>query len=102
MRYLASVSVFALGLLTSGACFGAPFCVVTSSGKQCWYYDEPSCERAAAAGRGGCIVNPDEVRAPSSGAPFCVVTSYGTNCWYYDAPSCQQAAASARGRCVAR
>jgi hypothetical protein len=38
---------------------GAPFCVVTSYGEQCQYYDAPSCQRAAQQARGGCVVNPD-------------------------------------------
>jgi hypothetical protein len=94
----------AIASLTSLPAMAAPFCVVASFGKQCWYYDEPSCQRAAAAIRGGCIINQEEVAAPpaASGAPFCVVSMTGTQCWYYDVPSCQQAAQIARGTCVAR
>lgn len=89
-------------LIFSGAAVAAPFCIVTASGKQCYYYDSPSCERAAASARGASLINDAEVHAPPAGqgAPFCVVTATGTNCWYYDAPSCQRAAASARGQCV--
>jgi hypothetical protein len=94
----------AVAVLSSFSAVAAPFCVVASYGKQCWYYDEPSCQRAAAIARGGCIVNQDEfaARPPAFGAPFCVVASYGTQCFYYDVPSCQQAARIAAGACVAR
>jgi len=97
-------SIFALAAsLFAIAAGAAPFCVVTSFGKQCNYYDEPSCERAAASMRGGCVLNENEVRAPApTGAPFCVVTSFATQCFYYDVPSCQRAAETSRGRCVAR
>ncbi len=77
----------------------APFCVVRSYGTDCFYYDLPSCRRAAGPD-GACIVNPDEAQAPSGAAPFCVVTSYGTQCWYYDASSCRRAASSSGGACV--
>jgi hypothetical protein len=103
MRSFSSAAFLAFGMFGASACVAAPFCVVTSFGKQCYYYDEPSCERAAAVARGGCIVNQEEVRPPSgAGAPFCVVASYGTQCFYYDVPSCQRAAQVARGSCVAR
>jgi hypothetical protein len=36
---------------------GAPFCVVTSTGNQCYYYNEPSCQRAARAANGYCAYN---------------------------------------------
>ena len=79
----------------------APFCVVTGVSTNCWYFDAPTCQQAAAAQRGACVINKDEVQpAPKSGAPFCVVSGTGTNCWFYDAPSCQQAAAAQRGTCV--
>jgi hypothetical protein len=89
-------------LLSVQLIYAAPFCVVTSYGKNCWYYDMPSCQEAAVSSRGACVINQNEVKIPSGGAPFCVVTSYGTNCWYYDAPSCQQAAASNGGTCVVK
>lgn len=34
---------------------GAPFCVVASFGQQCFYYDYPSCQRAAASANGACV-----------------------------------------------
>lgn len=83
--------------------YAAPFCTVFSYGKQCYYYTWEECQQAAGS-QGACVVNDQEVRAPSggssSGAPFCVVTSFGTNCWYYDAASCRQAAASSGGVCA--
>jgi hypothetical protein len=93
------VSILALGATLASA---APFCAVTAAGKQCYYYDEPSCEPAAAA-RGACVINSDEVRAPSGGAaPFCVVASWGTQCSYYNFQQCETAARAARGTCAAR
>ncbi|MDP3491780.1 MAG: hypothetical protein Q8R82_01605 [Hyphomonadaceae bacterium] len=52
-------AAFAVGLMTAGAATAAPFCVVTSFGTNCWYYDAPSCQRAAADARGACVVNPN-------------------------------------------
>lgn len=34
-----------------------PFCMVSSTGSQCWYYTLPDCQRAAAQVGGGCVVN---------------------------------------------
>lgn len=98
----------------AGSAVAAPFCVVTSYGDQCYYYDYPSCQRAAERARSTCVAQGNEQNnsdaqpprsnyAPpqrASGPPFCVVTSYGNQCYYYDAPSCQRAAQSARGACV--
>jgi hypothetical protein len=95
-----------LAALVASSAAAAPFCVVSSTGENCWYFDYPSCQRAAAQARGACVAQQEEAPRqsyqprPAAGAPFCVVTSYGTNCWYYDAPSCQRAAQSARGACV--
>ncbi len=91
-----------IAVLTAGVATAAPFCVVTGAGKQCFYYDEPSCERAATSLRGACVVNNEEVKAPATGAPFCVVTSAGAQCSYYNFQACENAAKSLRGRCVAR
>lgn len=77
----------------------APYCAVFSFGQQCYYYDWKSCAQAA-GNQGACVINQDEVKAPSGGAPFCVVASYGTQCYYYDAQSCRQAAASANAVCA--
>lgn len=101
---MSNLKKVAIGLsivvMAQGA-FAAPFCVVTSYGRQCYYYDNPSCQRAAASSNGACVINQEEAKpAPASGAPFCVVTSYATQCWYYDASSCQQAAANSNGACA--
>jgi hypothetical protein len=95
----------AVGVLWAGPVLAAPFCVVTSYGTNCWYYDAPSCQRAAEQARGACVVS-DQDRGPTSTPrrsnepPFCVVTSYGRNCYYYDADSCRRAAASSGGGCI--
>jgi hypothetical protein len=94
------VLLLCFGIFQPVEIYAAPFCAVFSSGKQCYYYTWDECQRAAGS-RGACVINDEEVKAPSSnGAPFCVVTSYGTNCWYYDAASCRQAAASSGGVCA--
>ncbi len=91
---------FLLLLFTSTAVFAAPFCVVKSTGTNCWYYNMNSCRQAAGT-QGACIINQEEVEQPSaSDAPFCVITSYATQCWHYNAESCRQAAASSGGACV--
>lgn len=91
-----------LALETSQA---APFCVVKSYGKDCYYHTRSSCERAA--GRDGmCVANSDDEergsRSPSSGfgAPFCVITPYGKECRYYSASECRRAAERSDGACV--
>ena len=91
-------------LLSGGAAVaGAPFCVVSSFGKQCTYYDEPFCQRTANTLHGACVINTEEAKPPSnSGPPFCVVSSFGTQCTYYDAPACERAAEALHGRCAAR
>lgn len=38
---------------------GAPFCVQTSYGVDCWYYDMSSCRNAARSKNGLCVINPD-------------------------------------------
>jgi hypothetical protein len=102
MTPLIRLTITALLTMTATLALAAPFCVVTAGGKQCYYMDEPSCERAAAAARGACVINQAETRTPSGGAPFCVVSSFGTQCSYYDLQQCQNAARSARGTCAAR
>jgi hypothetical protein len=86
-------------ILPSAGALAAPFCAVFSYGRQCFYFNMESCLQAA-GDSGACVVNGDEVQAPSGSAPFCVVASYGTQCFYYDAQSCRAAAASAGGACV--
>ena len=57
-----SGSLFLLPALVAAA----PFCAVTGSGTNCWYYEVQSCRQAAGPG-GACVANPDEVR-PSTGS----------------------------------
>jgi hypothetical protein len=97
-RTIAAVALTAVSTFATAA----PFCVVTSAGRQCFYMDEPTCERAAASARGACVINQSEVRAPANGAPFCVISSAGTQCSYYDAQQCENAARIARGSCAAK
>jgi len=96
------IAAILLSLSFTDIAFAAPFCVVTSYGENCWYYDANSCRQAASSTNGACVINNQQAQAPSGGAPFCVVTGYGTNCWYYDANSCRQAAATSNGECVVK
>jgi hypothetical protein len=97
MRIAVSIVLLALTALSAQA---APFCAVFGYGRQCFYFDMNSC-RQAAGSQGACVVNEEEVQAPSSsGAPFCVVQSFGTQCFYFDADSCRRAAANSGGACV--
>ncbi len=91
-----------IAMLITGVASGAPFCVVTAAGKRCYYYDKPSCERAAESARGACVGNVADERPPVGSAPFCVVSAAGTRCFYYDLQPCEDAARAARGTCAAR
>lgn len=42
---------------SSAAAQSAPFCMVSASGTECWYYTLPDCQRAAAPVGGGCVTN---------------------------------------------
>jgi len=90
---------FLVLMLAASIAFAAPYCTVFSYGKQCYYYDWNSCQRAAGSS-GACVLNQEEVKTPSGSAPFCVVAPYGTQCFYYDAQSCRQAAAEANATCA--
>jgi hypothetical protein len=57
-KFCTIAAAFAL-LAVPGTSKAAPFCVVTSSGTNCWYYDAESC-RQAAGQRGACVVNSNE------------------------------------------
>ena len=90
---------FYILMLVASTTMAAPYCAIFSYGKQCYYHDWNSCQRAAGS-QGACVINQQETKAPSGGAPFCVVASYGTQCYYHDAQSCRQAAASANAVCA--
>lgn len=62
MRRLLLASAF-FGLATSAMAQSAPFCVVSGTGTNCWYYDAPSCQREAARVRGACAVNNQRQRS---------------------------------------
>jgi len=88
---------------------GAPFCVVTALGKQCFYFDVSQCQQEAVTLGGMCIPNEQrhENRSlgtsikPSVGvAPFCVVNVNGRHCWYYQVELCKQQAVAMQGMCV--
>jgi hypothetical protein len=56
---------FASILLFPALATAAPFCVVTGSGTNCWYYDAQSCRQAAGTA-GACVVNPNEMQTQRS------------------------------------
>lgn len=102
MNTFTRLSIAAALTLCAAAASAAPFCVVTGMGKQCYFFDEPSCQRVAASQNGACVINSEEARAPAFGAPFCVVSSFGTQCTYYNLQQCENAARAVRGSCAAR
>ena len=101
MKHIAKLLILSvIAVASSEQAFAAPFCAVFSFGRQCYYYDLPSCQKAAGTA-GACVINQDEVQAPSANeAPFCVVHSYGTQCYYWDAQSCRRDAENSGGACV--
>ena len=107
VRNLKLTLVAAIAILSCTTAVAGPFCVVISGlGRQCHYFDEASCARAATAAHGSCVVNTAEVTAPSDTprqARFCLVSAgTGAKCNYYDLSSCARAAQDAGGSCVAR
>ncbi len=98
MNIFLTMVVAVVSICSASIAVAAPFCVVFSSGKQCYYYDLRSCQQAA-GNTGACVTNSDETRAPSGGGQFCVVTGISTDCFYYDAQSCRAAARTSGGVC---
>jgi hypothetical protein len=100
--HLATVALVTAAVIVATAISGwaeAPFCVVAAFGRQCFYYDAPSCQQAAAAARGACVANVPAQDA-SGGAPFCLVSGFGAQCAYYDMDACRSAARSVGAACV--
>lgn len=89
-------------LATSQIASAAPFCTLTSYGKDCSYNDYSFCMSQAKNLNGTCVTNNSERQyTPQSGnSPFCVVSSYGTDCSYNDANLCNRTAASLMGTCA--
>src|SRR2546421_7629239 len=79
VRNLKLTLMAAIAILSCTAAVAGPFCVVISGlGRQCHYFDEASCARAATAAHGSCVVNTAEVTAPSDTprqARFCLVSA---------------------------
>ena len=94
--------ILLLVLSTSSNALAAPFCTVTSYGKDCSYSDFNFCQRTAQNLGGACITNSSENRyTPQSGNyPFCVVSSYGTDCSYSNVNLCKQTAQAVQGACA--
>ena len=59
--------VFAV--LMASAAFSAPFCTVSATGKNCWYFRVDDCQRAAAGIGGACIYQDEEPVHPISPPP---------------------------------
>jgi hypothetical protein len=92
---------FILSIAFVPCALSAPFCVVTSYGKNCYYYDADACQDAARSANGMCVVNDEDETNHANEAPFCVAQSYGLSCYYYTADACYQAASASGGACVA-
>jgi hypothetical protein len=102
-----AVTFAALFSLIANGASAATFCVVNTFGTNCSYFDYPTCQQAAEATRGTCVVGQGDqnplLPTPQTQPlqpPFCVVSSVATQCWYYDAPTCQQAAQAVGGACI--
>jgi hypothetical protein len=59
-------AVTALAAFCAGEAIAAPFCVVSATGRQCYYYTLSECQRAARQVDGGCVANTE---APPSNSP---------------------------------
>jgi hypothetical protein len=81
-----------------------PFCVVvTGVGRDCKYYDEASCARAAIERQGACIDRSTGFGiGPNKGARYCLIGAGEAKCSYYDAASCAKAIQDFGGTCVER
>ena len=90
------ITLFLILTLGADTLLSAPYCAVFSFGKQCYYYNYKSCIEAA-GNQGACVINQEEVKAPSGNAPW---ASYGTQCYYYSAQACRDAADSANVVCA--
>src|SRR2546429_7216898 len=107
VRNLKLTLMAAIAILSCTAAVAGPFCVVISGlGRQCHYFDEASCARAATAAHGSCVVNTAEVTAPSDTprqARFCLVSAggWGAGGYYHLLPSAPPTP-RARRRYVAR
>lgn len=87
---------------TSSFAVAAPFCTLTSYGKDCSYSDYSFCMSQAHNLNGTCVTNNSQNQyTPQSGnSPFCVVSSYGTDCSYNDVNLCKRTAISLQGACA--
>jgi hypothetical protein len=79
----------------------APFCAVTSTGRNCWYGSLLSCQRAVGT-NGYCEMNQQEAGKEPGSAKFCAVAAGSTNCSYFSYDTCARVAAQTGGRCEAR
>ncbi len=100
MKKLSVFLSLLMSMLLAQYVFAAPFCAVTSFGKQCYYYTLDSCLSSVELLGGVCIINQKEVKKPVGTTPFCLVTSYATQCIYYDIDSCKEAADLTGGACA--
>jgi hypothetical protein len=102
MHTLTRASLASIMLLTMSVASAAPFCVVTGTGKRCFYADEQTCGDVAKSVGGTCVKNDERQRPPPGGAPYCVVSYSGTQCNYQDLKSCETAARAVNGACETR
>lgn len=54
----------------------APFCLVSASGSDCWYYSLSECQRIAASRDGGCVANQNASNQGQQATPPSVWRSF--------------------------
>lgn len=72
-----TAALVVLSSATAIAQSGAPFCVVSGSGRNCYYYSLSSCERAARIVDGACVANGTQTVSPQASEPPPVATVDG-------------------------
>jgi hypothetical protein len=96
--------IIAIAMAGPAACLAGPYCVVVPGmGKDCHYYDEASCARAAVERHGGCVDKHTGIATGlSKDSRYCLVGAGEAKCYYYDAASCARAAQDQGGTCLQR
>lgn len=88
-------SLVVLAVLVPSVVFAAPFCVVSSFGRDCVYFDARTCRETARGVGGMCVANSENEAVGD--APFCAIAGGIKQCFYYDVSACRAA-----GPCVPR
>jgi hypothetical protein len=96
--------IIAIAMAGPAACLAGPYCVVVPGmGKDCHYYDEASCARAAVERHGGCVDKHTGIATGlSKDSRYCLVGAGEAKCYFYDAASCARVAQDQGGTCLQR